>query len=799
MLEKGMADTAPAMETNHASEHGGNAPDFGPPEGRRWGPRAVPSFKVRFPGPAVLGWSQRLRSPARLQGLLNAVSEILFLRGSSTGLILITVTLLNPQVGVAGLVAVAAAMSFAHLAGIRETAARSNVHLYNPLLTGLCVGLLLGLQPLGLLIAATAGVLTIATSVMLNGIFDDYLKLPVLSLPFVLVSSAVWLAFGGQAGQDIATAGIETGAAWMWLPPWLDGMLTSLGTILFTPHPAAGLILALVILRHSRILFGLTLSGYLLGAAVSQALAGDTAGISELNYFNHSLVAMSIGGVFLVPSLRSYAIAAIAVTASALVLAAAEAFAGRFALPVFTMPFNIVTLTFLYFLGRAGSPVMARTLHDTPEATLDHHLSHRRRFGDPQPELILPFSGGWTLWQGFDGPWTHTGPWQHACDFIITRPASNPESRTLRAPNLPLPLGEDRGEGNHHGVHDSSGAGERHDGYTGTGSEAALSYSGTGQHLDDYHAWRKPVLAPCSGRVIQVISDLPDNPPGHVDNQNHWGNLVIIESPQGWFAELSHFAKGSIAVHQGDQVTTGQLLGLCGNSGYSAQPHIHLQVQAKAQVGAATQPFRFLSFLESNRFTARGLPAVGGEVQPLPADRGLQYRMTLPLGETLRYRLVDAERSAGTLKLTARMDTLGGYYLDSGRGRLYFALDASGFYFYRMDGDDPWLAMMFQALPQLPLGYARDMTWSDSVPLATLERGWRLRVLELLSAVTPRARENQYLGRWVAEGVVEGRLSRAYTSRTQLSRVVLSRRMGFSEVRVGDRLMSLEGEHPRMR
>ena len=49
---------------------------------------------------------------------------------------------------------------------------------------------------------------------------------------------------------------------------------------------------------------------------------------------------------------------------------------------------------------------------------------------------------------------------------------------------------------------------------------------------------------------------------------------------------------------------------------------------------------------------------------------------------------------------------------------------------------------------------------TDSVPLAAPERGWRLRVMELLSTFLHQARGNQYLGRWVAEGIVEGQLSR---------------------------------------
>ncbi len=721
---------------------------------------------MRIPHLSAAGQRRALWLPmrfrSRLRGLLNGCAEILFLSGPAAGLILVTISLLNPRVGLGGLVSVAAALLFARLGGIQGRFRESGAYVYNPMLTGLCVGFLLGIQPLGLFVAAAAGVLAFALSVTLNGIFADYLRLPALSLPFVIVSALLWLGFPGRGPGPVAVdtgAGlVQAAAAWQWLPPWIDGMLTSLGAILFTPHPAAGLAIAVLILRHSRILFALAVGGYLIGTSVGQVLTGGEADVfTDLNHFNHMLIAMALGGVFLVPSLRSYAVAAVAVVVSGLLLTAAQPISEHTGVPVFTLPFNLITLTFLYVLGRTSSPLMARVLKSTPEETLDDHLSRRKRFGDPRPELRLPFSGAWTLWQGFDGPWTHTGPWRYACDFIITRHA---------------------------------------EGFDAAG-EGSVGYRDYGLRLEDYHAWRKPVLAPCGGRVVLVLSELPDNPPGHVDKLNRWGNLVVIESAYGWFAELSHFAKDSIVVREGDQVEPGQLLGLCGNSGYSAQPHVHLQVQASARIGAATLPFRFVSFRESNRFSARGLPRVGDQVQPLVADRSLQYRAALPLGETLRYRVGEGGVSEGTMELVVRMDELGQYFLDSGKGQLYFALDPSGFYFYRMDGNDPWLAVLFQALPHLPLGYERGMTWSDSVPLAVLERGWRRRLIELFRSFWHGAGRNRFRGCWVADGVVEGQLSRAYATRARKTRVVLSQRMGFSEVRVGDRFMFLEGEKER--
>ena len=54
------------------------------------------------------------------------------------------------------------------------------------------------------------------------------------------------------------------------------------------------------------------------------------------------------------------------------------------------------------------------------------------------------------------------------------------------------------------------------------------------------------------------------------------GNHVLIET-QGMVVALCHLQQGSISVRVGDRVQVGQVLGRCGNSGNSTEPHVHLQ------------------------------------------------------------------------------------------------------------------------------------------------------------------------------------------------------------------------------
>jgi murein DD-endopeptidase MepM/ murein hydrolase activator NlpD len=49
---------------------------------------------------------------------------------------------------------------------------------------------------------------------------------------------------------------------------------------------------------------------------------------------------------------------------------------------------------------------------------------------------------------------------------------------------------------------------------------------------------------------------------------------------------------GSVAVEEGEVVTSGVLIGRVGNSGNSEAPHLHLHVQSASESGI---PFRFRS------------------------------------------------------------------------------------------------------------------------------------------------------------------------------------------------------------
>jgi hypothetical protein len=104
------------------------------------------------------------------------------------------------------------------------------------------------------------------------------------------------------------------------------------------------------------------------------------------------------------------------------------------------------------------------------------------------------------------------------------------------------------------------------------------------------------ILAPAPGTVVQAADGEPDHEAhrslpaqvGYALGQPKRvragasaiaGNHVIIDLGTGGpYVLLAHLQRGSVRVRVGDAVATGETVGLCGNSGNSTEPHVHVQV-----------------------------------------------------------------------------------------------------------------------------------------------------------------------------------------------------------------------------
>ena len=127
----------------------------------------------------------------------------------------------------------------------------------------------------------------------------------------------------------------------------------------------------------------------------------------------------------------------------------------------------------------------------------------------------------------------------------------------------------------------------------------------------DFPGFGQPVLAPADGVVVRA----------HDAERDHWsrtspfaliymftveslrelfgpsriiGNHVVIDLGDGVYALLAHLRRRSVLVTPGQRVTVDQQIAECGNSGNSAQPHLHFQLMDHPSVLlAAGLPSRF--------------------------------------------------------------------------------------------------------------------------------------------------------------------------------------------------------------
>jgi murein DD-endopeptidase MepM/ murein hydrolase activator NlpD len=77
-----------------------------------------------------------------------------------------------------------------------------------------------------------------------------------------------------------------------------------------------------------------------------------------------------------------------------------------------------------------------------------------------------------------------------------------------------------------------------------------------------------------------VVTDLrSDSDKGGLKPENlSDGNFIILLHPDGSRSYYWHLQKNGVLVEKGSEVKQGEVIGLSGNTGYTAFPHLHFQV-----------------------------------------------------------------------------------------------------------------------------------------------------------------------------------------------------------------------------
>ncbi len=109
--------------------------------------------------------------------------------------------------------------------------------------------------------------------------------------------------------------------------------------------------------------------------------------------------------------------------------------------------------------------------------------------------------------------------------------------------------------------------------------ESGKSYKNDGKKNEDYYAFGQDIIAPCNGEVVFAVDGIKDNVPGMKNTFYIPGNAILLKTTNKEYILLAHFKQGTVKVRQGDKIKQGQLLGLCGNSGNSSEPHLHFHLQ----------------------------------------------------------------------------------------------------------------------------------------------------------------------------------------------------------------------------
>jgi hypothetical protein len=166
-----------------------------------------------------------------------------------------------------------------------------------------------------------------------------------------------------------------------------------------------------------------------------------------------------------------------------------------------------------------------------------------------------------------------------------------------------------------------------------------VGHSGDGSRLDQYPYYGADILAAKGGKVVEAVTDLPDQIPNQdpvgTTLETAAGNHVIIDMGDGQYALYAHLKPYSVTVQAGDVVQDGQKLGLLGNSGNTTGPHLHFQVMDRpSSLKANGLPFVFDSFVLSGTVTdsvfATGDDFSAGTPLPIQAV-GKPEQDTMPL------------------------------------------------------------------------------------------------------------------------------------------------------------------------
>jgi len=624
--------------------------------------------------------------------MLNSYAVLFFSNNKLFALLLLIVSFFNPYAGLAGLVAVLFAILFSYSAGLNKSSLIKGTYSYNALIIGIGMGSVYHFNVAFWLLLLVVVILSVVLSLIFQNQLGKY-GLPFLTLPFVLCFWIVLLVTKDFAAinisfrniywlNDVYAIGEEHLVNFVMfmekleMPLLVSTFFRALSSLYFQNNILAGFIIAAGILIHSRIIFSLIIVGFLSAYFFNNIVLAHPDG---MNYYlmggNFILVSVAVGGFFTVPSVHSYVWAIISVPITFLFVMALGRISGQWNLPVYSMPFCMTVLSLLYFFSlktQKGRIVLTPLQLFSPEKNLYNYLNNKERLLNANSiRLQLPFIGNWIVSQGYDGDITHKGDWGKALDFIIV------DNELRSFDKYPL-------------------------------------------HPENFYCYGKPVLAAADG-VVQLIDDgIDDNEIGKINQQQNWGNTIVIKHADNLFTKLSHLKKFSFKVKEGDYVRQGDIIASCGNSGRSPEPHLHFQVQTTPHVGSKTFAFPFAHYamnklgkLSVNEFS---VPQETEIVYNTTSNDSLQQAFEFLPGYNLLVNAPGMEEGKWEVFTDAYNQSY--IYCHHSKSFAYFKRNEKLFYFTSFDGDrNSLLYYFYLACYKIYLSTDPFVTATDKFPL----------------------------------------------------------------------------------
>ncbi len=251
-------------------------------------------------------------------------------------------------------------------------------------------------------------------------------------------------------------------------------------------------------------------------------------------------------------------------------------------------------------------------------------------------------------------------------------------------------------------------------------------------------------MASAGGYVARAVDGIYDNKLNQINPHDKWGNYITLDHGSGLYSLYGHLKYGSILVKPGDYVYQSQKIAQVGNSGRSAVPHLHFNVQHGPEPGAATVfadivNYRTREMVGTFRFQGFGVPRKGDFVSPLVPILNLQEILHLLLFQEQRFKVTTPKgRFEESWKVS--VDLYGTFLLTSNRWSVLEFSVFNGIFnvlSYRGPRDNALFAFAIAA-SRLPYAEGQNLRWRD-VPPHSLAMGRVLKnaVLSLSSLFNP--------------------------------------------------------------